>query len=237
MKYMGSKNSIAREILPIILRDRGDRLYIEPFVGGANSIDKVDGPRLGADSNPYVIALLEAIRDKHIPERITKEQYLAIKANPNSFPPALVGYAGICCSYSGKWFGGFAGETKTAIGTIRDYQEEARANIKAQALNLAGCRFLASSYESLEIPENSIVYCDPPYNGTTKYGSGIDHSKFWEWCKDLSLRGIRVFVSEYKAPNGWSCVWNKSIGSSLSANGKIGGRKTSVENLYTWPCG
>lgn len=35
MKYMGSKNRIAKEILPIILRDRKpNQWYVEPFVGG-----------------------------------------------------------------------------------------------------------------------------------------------------------------------------------------------------------
>ena len=43
MKYMGSKNRVAKEILPIMLKERGQRTWVEPFVGGANMIDKVDG--------------------------------------------------------------------------------------------------------------------------------------------------------------------------------------------------
>ncbi len=39
MKYMGSKNRIAKQILPIILKNRTkEQYYIEPFVGGANLI-------------------------------------------------------------------------------------------------------------------------------------------------------------------------------------------------------
>lgn len=35
MKYVGSKNRHAKEILPIILKDRKpDQWYVEPFVGG-----------------------------------------------------------------------------------------------------------------------------------------------------------------------------------------------------------
>jgi DNA adenine methylase len=41
MKYMGSKNRIAKYILPIMLKERGQRIWVEPFVGGANMIDKV----------------------------------------------------------------------------------------------------------------------------------------------------------------------------------------------------
>jgi len=42
MKYMGSKNRIANEILPIILKDRiENQYYIEPFCGGLGTFDKV----------------------------------------------------------------------------------------------------------------------------------------------------------------------------------------------------
>lgn len=42
MKYMGSKARHAKELLPIILKDHTpDMWYVEPFVGGANMIDKV----------------------------------------------------------------------------------------------------------------------------------------------------------------------------------------------------
>ena len=37
MKYMGSKNRIAKYILPIILKDRLEgQWYVEPFCGGCN---------------------------------------------------------------------------------------------------------------------------------------------------------------------------------------------------------
>lgn len=38
MKYLGSKNKIAKYILPIMLEYRNDRIWVEPFVGGANTI-------------------------------------------------------------------------------------------------------------------------------------------------------------------------------------------------------
>ena len=44
MKYMGSKNRIAKHIVPIIQRyidKTNPKSYIEPFVGGANVIDKI----------------------------------------------------------------------------------------------------------------------------------------------------------------------------------------------------
>ena len=37
MKYMGSKTRIAKEILPIMLKNRTEnQFWVEPFVGGGN---------------------------------------------------------------------------------------------------------------------------------------------------------------------------------------------------------
>ena len=37
--------------------------WVEPFVGGANMIDKVDGKRIGNDSHKHLIALHKALQD------------------------------------------------------------------------------------------------------------------------------------------------------------------------------
>jgi len=53
---MGSKNRIAKHILPIMLAERKpNQWWVEPFVGGANMIDKVGGNRIGADNNKLVL--------------------------------------------------------------------------------------------------------------------------------------------------------------------------------------
>lgn len=55
---MGGKARFAKEILPIILKDREEgQWYVEPFAGGKNIIDKVENPRIANDINPYVIAM------------------------------------------------------------------------------------------------------------------------------------------------------------------------------------
>lgn len=70
MKYMGGKSKIAKEIVPIIQRHieaRGTGKYIEPFVGGANIIDKVEcESRVGLDINRYLIALFNHIKRRRI---------------------------------------------------------------------------------------------------------------------------------------------------------------------------
>ncbi len=234
MKYMGSKNRFAKELLPIILKDRlPNQWYYEPMVGGANMIDKVDGNRFGADINEYLIEMWLALTGGWIPkEHYTKEEYIDIKNNKENYPKHLVGYVGINCSYSGKWFGGYAGITETK-GGVRDYQKEAFNNVTKQLKNLKDVIFKYSNYKDLTFADNSIIYLDPPYEGTTKYKDDFNHTEFWEWCRIKTKQGHKVFISEYNAPKDFKCVWSKQAKSSLSANGKTGGNKVSTEKLFT----
>lgn len=66
MKYVGSKSRIAPAIVPIIqdyIDKSGTGTYIEPFVGGANVIDKIKAEyRVGFDKNGYLIALLQYVK-------------------------------------------------------------------------------------------------------------------------------------------------------------------------------
>lgn len=234
MKYVGSKNSMAKELLPIITKHlKKGQCYYEPFVGGANLIDKVVGDRIGSDSNKYLIALLNKLQDGWIPEFISNEKYQDIKTNKDKYPDHLVGWVGINCSYSGKWFGGYAGITKTRNGE-RNYQDEALRNILKQKKNLDGIEFVCGDYRNVVIPQNSIIYCDPPYEGTLKYIEDFDHDAFWDWCREMSRNGHLLYISEYNAPDDFSCIYEKTKKSSLSANGSIGGSKKSIEKLFTY---
>jgi len=175
MKYMGSKARLKKHIIPII--DAENRLYYEPFAGGMNMIDGVKSAkaRFANDSNKYVIAAFKALCAGWEPEHITKEHYSELKSlNGEDY---LIGWAGIACSYSGKWFGGYAGIVETKSGR-RDYQAEAIKNAIKQVPKLKGVEFSSVSYDELLIEDGSVVYCDPPYAGTTGYSSAFDSGKF-----------------------------------------------------------
>lgn len=227
MKYMGSKSRHAKEILNIILKNRtNNQWYVEPFVGGANVIDKVTGPRLGADINPYLIQMLDKASEGWLPpEHITEKEYIEIKNNKDEYPPELVGYCGFALSYGGKWFGGWRRDSQNK----RNYVKEARSNALKQFPKLSGAVFKCSSYDNLEIPPQSIIYCDPPYKGTTKYINKFDHEKFYRWCNELDNLGHEVFISEYDMPEGFTCIWEKSVASSLT---KDTGARRNIEKLF-----
>jgi len=233
MKYMGSKNRIAKYLLPIILKDRkAGQWYVEPFVGGANMIDKVDGNRIGADSNHYLIAFLKSLQNGFKPPKnIDLQLYNHIRDNKDMYKDCVVGCVGFCFTYAAKWFGGFIGNSNDVVCVGRDRLRESYRSVEKARKQVVGINLVHSSYDDLEIPENSIIYCDPPYANTTKYKDDFDHAKFWQWCRNMANAGHKVFVSEYNAPDDFECLWQKEINSSLT---KDTGSKKGIEKLFTY---
>ena len=84
--------------------------------------------------------------------------------------------------------------------------------------SLKSLKSLQLDYREVEIPPDSIVYCDPPYRGTNCgcYG-GFDFDAFDKW---LETCGRMVVVSEYTAPRGCIEVARREKQCSASANGK-----------------
>jgi DNA adenine methylase len=228
MKYMGSKNRIAKFILPIMLEKRKPgQWWVEPFVGGANIIDKVAGNRIGADKNKYVIHALISIRDylHELPknnQEFTEQMYKKLRQSETY---KHKGYAGFAFSYSGKWLGGWCRDGLNK----RDYVREAYKNAEKQSKKLQEIKLINESYQNIEIPENSLIYCDPPYTKTTKYKDNFNHDEFWQWCREKHKEGHTIFISEYEAPNDFKCIWQKEINSSLTKNT---GAKKGIEKLF-----
>lgn len=225
---MGSKARFAKEILPIILKDRKEgQWYIEPFVGGGNMIDKVDGNRFGTDINTYVIEALISIRDcvDDLPKNnteFTEEDYKKLRYS-NEYRHK--GYAGFAFSYAGKWLGGWC---RDGLGK-RDYVKEAYKNAIKQSPKLKGTILFSANYLHLTLPKNSLIFCDPPYENSTKYKHDFDHKQFWNWCREKVKEGHKVFISEYNAPDDFVCVWRKETASSLA---KDTGSKRAIEKLF-----
>lgn len=254
MKYMGSKAKYAEEILDAIESEVHSRIYdyrnyVEPFVGGANMIAKTDiypafkrMNRYGNDINPYIIEMFKALQSGWTPsDKYTEEDYRLAKENAKltwkTTSPDLmiaeIGFIGIGCSYSGKWFGGYA-RGNANNGKPRNYAKESKDNLLKQKPFIQDVIFSCEHYKNMYIPEGmyqkSIIYCDPPYAMTTKYKEQFESDKFWDWCNEMVEIGHKVFVSEYQAPEGWRCIWEKVVNSSLT---KETGSKKATERLFT----
>ena len=229
MQYIGSKRSVAKHILPTMLMSRGEnRVWVEPFVGGANMIDKVLGNRIGNDNHPYLIALLKKLQGGWIPPtEVTREMYYSVKKTPDNYDPALVGFIGFLCSFGGKWWGGYAKNKKGD-----NYAARGSRVLVKQSENLKGIEFVHGSYLDMNIPPNSLIYCDPPYAGTTKYSTSteFDHKLFWDWCRQKSKEGHIIFVSEYNAPDDFECLVELEHKTKLDKNSQY----KRVERLFKY---
>lgn len=257
MKYVGSKARIAKYILEIIedLRGKGQP-YIEPFCGGANMLQFVEGDRRGSDVNDCLVSCLSALSSGwEPPKEITRELYNKCREKYNSGmysrrEKRLIGYVGINGSYGGRYYdGGYAGITQTKCGKERNYPLEAYNNVMKQVPYIKGCKFSSGSYElygltsederyseDFKLTSSSIIYCDPPYTNTKEYieakKSGFDSDQFWEWCRKMVKEGHSVIISEYVAPDDFICIWEKGVTSSLRSNGVIKEAKISTEKVF-----
>jgi DNA adenine methylase len=228
MKYMGSKSRHAKEIIPILMSNHTeDMWYIEPFVGGANMIDKVPcRNKFGLDINVHLIDLYNHVKSGWMPrDDYTEDEYKEIrKEKPIGNPKTA--YFGFALSYGGKWFGGWCRDGKGK----RDYVKEAYNNAKKQFPLLSDIKFSCRSvFDIQDIPNKATIYCDPPYQGTTKYKDDFNHDRFWEWCRQKAKEGHDVYISEYSAPIDFKCVWQKQVNSSLTMDT---GSKKNVEKLF-----
>ena len=225
MQYMGSKNKIAKHIMPFILeRLKPDQHYVEPFVGGANMMDKVDHPfRIGADLNYHLIEMWRALQKGWSPpENVSEAEYQYLKAAQDIEDPALVAFVGFCCSFGCKWFGGFARMKGV------DWAKRGHGVLKKQIPFLQNVDFRCCSYQNLSPPPESLIYCDPPYRGTTGYKMGFDNDAFWQWCRDKSSEGYTVLISEYSAPADFECLLEIDTHSTLSQK-----KESKKEKLFT----
>lgn len=236
MKYMGSKNRLSKDLIPIIQKfidDNNINRYWEPFVGGCNLIDKIKCEnKYGSDIHPYLIALLQqAQTDTSVfPKTISEEEYKSVRAHPQNYPDWYVGLVGFCASYNGKWWCGYANGVKTKVGTIRNYTDEAIRNLVKQSPNLKDIEFGCFSFETNTHLSNYVIYCDIPYRDSTKYATdNFPYERFYDWARRMSRRNI-VLVSEYWMPDDFECIWSKTLKCTLDKNS----RTDKVEKLFKW---
>lgn len=248
MKYLGSKSRIARDIVPILqscIDDNHITNYYEPFVGGANIIDKIKcGNKYGSDKNKYLIALLTHVQHGgELLEDVSRELYNDVRYNYNiqsdKYEDWYYGMIGFLASYNGRWFdGGFAkpGYEKTKNGNrYRNYYKEAKANLLSQISDIQDIVFYVSDYKGVELSDaTSVIYCDPPYNNTKGYtvAKDFDYDIFWDYMRKWSEKHF-VFISEEVAPDDFIAIWSKPVSRSIKATDK----SVSTEKLFVYTKG
>lgn len=222
MRYLGSKNKISKELAPIIQGyiKSNTVAYIEPFVGGANMIDKINhSNKIGYDIHLQLIELLKKTRDNlsDIPDYISFETYNNVKANKDKFPDWHVGLVGFCASFGGKYFNGYARDSKGDVSG--KWSKGAIKNLKKQAPNLKNIQFYCSDFLNIDTTnwKNCVIYCDIPYKNTTKYLNKFPYENFYKWVKELSKNNT-VLISEYWMPSEFECIWEKEVKVNFDSN-------------------
>jgi len=234
MHYLGGKYRLRKEIASILNAVRKDnQIYWEPFVGSAWVTTEVaKGPVFCSDANEYLIIMWNALLDGWIPpDNIGEDQYYYIKENPNE-SPALTAFAGFGCSWSGKWFGGYARDN-----TDRNYAENAKNSLLKKKKKLELLNPVFFTYDFLMPPhpfqrKECLIYCDPPYQGTTGYDAPLSDwsSKlFWEHVRLLTEQNHTIITSEYTAPDDFCCIAKFKTKTDLRT---VDGKEERIEKLF-----
>lgn len=229
MQYMGGKARQAKHIVNVLSmhRKKASR-YVEPFMGSAAILHR-EAPFhdyvVASDAHPDLVQMWKMVMDGWCPPNsISIDEYNELKDSIS--PSALRGFAGFGMSFGGKWFGGYV---KNARGD--DFCGAAKRSVLRKAINFRHAEILNQDYRELEIQKGDLVYCDPPYGGTTSY-SGVDpfdSYEFWQVAREWAAKGATVLVSEYDAPSDVECVWSRSAVKSLR---KDSNTLTTTEKLF-----
>ncbi len=159
---------------------------------------------------------------------MSEKEYNELKALKDVNNP-LTAFAGFGCSFGARYFAGYA----RAIATNRNYALEAHQNLLRETKKLLGVQWTFSDYSDLEIPPNSVIYCDPPYSNTTEYigVKTFDANLFWDWCAKKHQDGHAVFISEYSAPPNFEC--RLEIKKTLGLKTKDGNR-SRIDKVFVY---
>lgn len=211
-KFRQSK-AIVKCLRPVV---NSETVYVEPFCGGMWSATRVI-----RDLHPKVSILndinkpLMLLWDKCIKEGVDwlptdaqtiEDNYQKYKREQNMDNP-LTAWYGIALSFGGKWFGGVARQSRDDR-THGYLGQKKSTHSKVSILQSSNVITYNLDYRQLQIPDGSVVYCDPPYEGRTKAHNfqGFDYPEFWQWVRDLSKRCF-VLTSCFECPDDFRPIY------------------------------
>lgn len=238
MRYVGGKSRTAKHIAGKIASMVDDHLVIyEPFCGGCGATKELSQQFdyvKASDTHYGLIEMWKGLQESHarsgdpftgFPTHVTEEDYNTLRVSERESP--LRTFVSFGASFGGKEWGGYARNTESRI----HYQESQR-NVMRFAGHWEGVVFNHGGYLEQTYTPGSPIYCDPPYQNTTGYKTGaFDHEEFWQWVRDMTLEGHRVFVSEYQAPDDMVCIWEKPAQISLGVSSNS---RKATEKLFIY---
>lgn len=220
---------------PLLPKDK--HVLVEPFAGGAALFSHYcargedDVVAVLGDTNIELMALYRALRDecdgfiealrhydepwRHADPVLRKTLYYewrtAYWEMPDGVESTAALYALMRTSFNGIWqtckasngrFGTPVGLTNRIGGFLNE------DSLRSWSRALKNTEFHVGSFEALKVPENSFVFCDPPYRDSfTNYSTGFNDDNqrsLVEWCRNLhQTTGAVVWLANRDAGDGF----------------------------------
>lgn len=203
----------------------GRTTVLEPFCGELNVTAALTGPRIASDLSRPLFSLYSALRSGWTPpDEISEEAYALVKSRRDPDDP-LTAFVGYGCSFGGKMFSGFA------RGRGEDYVRQAKTSLLRKFAACSDVTFACVPFDAWAPGKSTLVYCDPPYAGTTGYPGlpKFDSARFWSVADAWVAAGVPVLVSEFAAPSHWRPVWSAD---SFTGLGSKGAKDRPVEHVF-----
>ena len=206
MKYFGGKNRSGKRIATIlneIIEDKNIKNYVELFVGSGGVFKHISCEnKIINDKEPLIMEFHKHIASGGKIELEYEDYYEDLEPIYNEFkkgnygvtPPGVVGYVAYQCSFGGMKFQTFARE-KLEKGRKTDYFKGGLSSLLKKQ-NYKNTKILNLDFRDVQIPKNSLIYCDPPYKSTNGYSVEFDNVFFENYINELSKDNI-VIISEY----------------------------------------
>lgn len=244
MQYMGGKFRQSRAICQMLKPHiTPETVYVEPFCGGmwsAARVAKELHPKtmiLNDINKPLMLlwkrCLSEGCDWLPVNAEYVEQEYPKYKTMQDENDP-LTAWYGIALSFGGKWFGGVARHTKGQQEIT--YEAERKSMYKKiDSLQMVETELHIGSYKDLIIPNNAVVYLDPPYEGRTKahHFDSFNYDEFWDYVRELSKR-CTVFTSCFDCPSDFDTVysWGDTVVRHLNSKGTDGTNERLVR--FKW---
>lgn len=241
MWYMGGKFRQSKAIVEVLRPYvTSDTVYVEPFCGGMWSAARVARelhPKeviLNDINKPLMLLWEKCLREGcdwlPVGSETVEREYQGYKARQDENDP-LTAWYGIALSFGGKWFGGVARNSRIRENDGYESQRNSTES-KVDSLSKVNTDLHIGSYKDLTVPDNAVVYLDPPYEGRTKahHFDLFNYNEFWDYVRELSKR-CTVFTSCFDCPKDFETIyeWGDTVVRHLNSKGTDGTNERLVK--------
>ena len=241
--YQGGKKKIGKQlsiVLKQVEKDHGkeDMDYFEPFCGMCGVLNHMNNGKrkiIANDLNTDIIMMWKAVQDGWVPEykEYDEEEYKQLVKDK---PSKERSFYTIAHSFHNE----FLGPRRSNI-VMRGQNYITCAINGVKKINVDNVVFENKSYTDYN-PKGMLIYCDPPYMNNkfsrNIYFKDFDYKLFWNKMREWSKNNL-VIVSEYEAPEDFTCIWDKeykwnvnAVNQKTKENGSYNYKK--IEKLFVY---